>query len=78
MTTLADTLRQHRIDSLVARAEIVRDWQEGSDRAEQAKMLILEVMREHMLGQMGYDVQTRIFSILSFAMPSDYCVEHIG
>ena len=75
MVILAATLRQHRIDSLVARAEIVRGWEEGIDRTEQAKILIYEVMREHMLGQMGYDVQTKVFSILSFAMPSGCCVE---
>lgn len=72
MRTLRDTLRQHRVDAMVERAEIVRDWQEGSERTEQAKILIFEVMREHMLGNVYYDVQTNVFSILSFAMPSDY------
>ena len=75
MATLSATLRQHRIESLVTQAEIVRDWEEGSERTEQATILIHEVMRAHMLGQMGYDVQTKLFSMLSFAMPSDYYVE---
>jgi hypothetical protein len=59
-----------RVDCMVAEAETIRDWPEGEDRTDYAMRHLREARLHNVLGNLSQQEQYRIFSILSFAMPS--------
>jgi hypothetical protein len=74
--SLAHVLRQRRLEALVAEAQTVRDWPDGPERMEEAQMLIREAMYRCAIDRISQDEESRIFSILAFAMPQDFCPGH--
>ena len=76
MNGLSGRLRQRRADALSSDAEVIRDWQKGTERTEQAEMMIREAMYRRTIGRITHAEESRVFSILAFAMPSNAFVEH--
>ena len=72
---LAKVLHEHRIDALIAEAELIRDWPDTPDRTEHATLLIRDAMIRCATGRISHAEESRVFSILAFAMPADYYVE---
>ncbi|MCA9123945.1 MAG: hypothetical protein H6822_20485 [Planctomycetaceae bacterium] len=70
-SNLASALRQRQFQSLASDAELIRGWQDASQRTAQAELLIREAMYRFAIGRITYAEQTEIFTILNFAMPSD-------
>jgi hypothetical protein len=68
---LSDILRRHRVDALADEAIIVRDWPQSPERRHEAEMLIREAMYRCAIGRITHEEESRIFSILAFAMPDD-------
>ena len=73
--SLAKVLHDHRVDALIAEAEFIRDWPDSSERIEEATVLIREAMLRCTTGRISHAEESRVFSILSFAMPANYYVE---
>ncbi len=48
---------------------MVRDWQDGPERAEQAKLLIRQVLVEWATGKISQETESQLYTILEFAMP---------
>ena len=71
LSRLSAILRQRRVDALFADAEVIRDYLEGPERTEQAELLIREAMYKRAVARLTHEEAYRVFSILSFAMPSD-------
>jgi hypothetical protein len=69
--SLARVLHEQRLQALVREAETVRDWPDGQDRMHEAQMLIREVMYRCAIQRISQDEESRIFSILAFAMSDD-------
>jgi hypothetical protein len=67
--SLGAVLRQRQSNSLVADAEIIRDFHAGDERTHQAQMLIREALVQQVLGNIDQETQYRVNSILAFAMP---------
>ncbi len=73
--SLAKVLHGHRVDALISEAQLIRDWPESPERIEEATMLIREAMLRCTTGHISHAEESRVFSILSFAMPANYYVE---
>lgn len=71
MEYLSLSLKQRRRESLIADAEFIRDWPVAVERINEAQKLIREAMLQCTLGHITQGDEYRIYSILSFAMPSD-------
>ncbi len=71
LDSLANALHRHQVEALIAEADLIRDWPEGSDRTDQAIVLIREAMVRCATGRITQADESRVFSILSFAMPAD-------
>ena len=67
--SLATLLRRRREEHLVADAETVRDYPDSAERLDYARRLVREAMLQCTLGNIGQEAESRVFTILSFAMP---------
>jgi hypothetical protein len=67
--SLAILLRRRREQHLIADAEFVRDHAEAADRLEYARSLVREAMLQCVLGNISQETESRVFTVLSFAMP---------
>ena len=67
--SLAVLLRRRREQHLIADAEIVRDHPDATERLDYARRLVREAMLQCVLGSIGQETETRVFTILAFAMP---------
>ena len=70
---LADLLRQKRVEALLSQVEIVRRWPGIDDRVDHAQQLVREAMYLRCLGTITQAEESRVFSLLSFVMPTDAC-----
>lgn len=70
-TSLAQAVRQARELALVQQAELIRDWPQGPQRVEQAEIHVRLVLWEQGIARISQAAQHRVYSILSFVMPSD-------
>jgi hypothetical protein len=66
---LAAVLRRHRVNALIAEAEIIRDFPDGDERTCHAETHIREAMYQKVIGNITAEEQRRIFSILHLVMP---------
>jgi hypothetical protein len=57
------------VEHLIRSAETIRDWPVASEQLYQAIIFIREAMYHRMLENISPAEQSRVFSILSFAMP---------
>ena len=71
MSRLSVILRHRRVDALFADAEVIRDYPEGPERTVQAELLIREAMYQRAVRRITHEEASRVYSILSFVMPSD-------
>lgn len=69
--SLTQALRQEHERALVRQAETIRRWPGGRERQEQAMIHVRTALWERGAGRIGEETQHRVYSILSFAMPSD-------
>ena len=69
--SLAGRLHTLRIEQLRRAAEAIRDWPAGPERIDQAMRHIREAMYLCTIGKLSQAEESRIFSILAFAMPED-------
>ncbi len=60
--------RVHK-ESLLKQAAMVRDWEDGPQRAEQAKALIRQALVEWATGRISQETESKLYVILDFAMP---------
>ena len=67
--SLAVLLRRRREQNLIADAELVRDHPDATERLDYARRLVREAMLQCVLGNIGQETETRVFTILAFAMP---------
>lgn len=69
--------RKYRLSLTLAHQYLgqLRDWRHGPDRTEQAEMMIRETMYRRTIGRITHAEESRVFSILAFAMPSNAFVE---
>jgi len=58
-----------RKESLLKQAVMVRDWEDGPQRAEQAKILIRQTLVEWATGRICQETESKLYAILDFAMP---------
>jgi len=68
-SSLALALEQERTQSFLTQAELIRNWQEGPERAEQAKRMIRQALVEWATGKISQEAESRVYAILDFAMP---------
>ena len=68
---LSAALAKVRNDSFLKQAKMVRDWQEGPERAEQAKLLIRQALVEWATGSISQEIESKLYNILHFAMPGN-------
>jgi hypothetical protein len=74
--TLAGRLHALHAEHVVRSAEIIRDWPDTLERLDQAIIYIREAMYLCTVNRISYVEESRIFSILSFAMPTHATVEN--
>ena len=67
--SLATLLRRRREEHLIADAEAVRDHPDAVERLEYARRIVREAMLQCVLGNISQTTETRVFTILAFAMP---------
>ena len=68
---LSHLLRKQRSDALLRQAEAIRDYPDCEERIQEAETHVREAMLQRALGNLSDAERYRIFSILSFVMPSD-------
>ena len=68
---LSHILRKQRSDALLRQAETIRDYGDCEQHTREAETHVREAMLQRALGNLTDAEQYRIFSILSFVMPSD-------
>jgi hypothetical protein len=69
MDSLALILRCRREQHLIADAEIVRGHPDATERLDYARRLVREAMLQCVLGNISQETESRVFTILAFAMP---------
>lgn len=62
-------LRERRIQSFVATAEFIRDYPDCPERMAEAERFIREIMIEIAPNSITEEERSKIFDVLSFAMP---------
>lgn len=67
--TLAERLQTMYLDHMVGAAETIRDWPDAAERMEQAIRHVRQAMYLCSIGKLNQTDESRIFSILAFAMP---------
>jgi len=67
--SLAARLRTIHVDHLIRSAEAIRDWPNRAERIEQAIRHIRQAMFLCAVGKITQVEESRVFSLLSFAMP---------
>lgn len=70
--TLAGTLHRLRVAAIIAEAEVVRDWAHSAERSYEAAKLIRQAMYLQMIGELSQAEESAVFSILAFAMPTNF------
>ncbi len=74
-SSLSAALAQEWKESLLKQAKIVRDWEDGPERAEQAKALIRQALVEWATGKISQETESMLYTILDFAMPEPHAIE---
>lgn len=74
-SSLPAALAKERKESLLKQAKIVRDWEDGPERAEQAKSLIRQALVEWAMGKISQETEFKLYTILNFAMPEPHRIE---
>ena len=69
--SLSERLRRRRIEAIAEEATMIRNWAESPERRHEAEMLIREAMYRCTIGGITHEEESRIFSILAFAMEND-------
>ena len=67
--SLAARLHVLRMQGLLTAAETIRDWPAGEERIEFARRHIREAMLLGTIGRISQAEESRIFTLLTFAMP---------
>jgi hypothetical protein len=67
--SLAILLRHRREEHLVADAQFVRDHPDSTERLDYARRIIRDAMLQCVLGSISQEAETRVLTVLSFAMP---------
>ena len=73
--SLKSILRQSYLEFVISQAESIRDFHDSDERTQLAETHVREAMIMQQLGRITQDDTYRIFSILSFVMPSDAEIE---
>ncbi len=69
--SLAAILRTQRAEALISQAKLIRDYPESPERTREAERHVREALVQRALGNVTAQEEYRIFSLLSFVMPSD-------
>jgi hypothetical protein len=73
--SLAQALQAQHERAMIRQAETIRDWPIARERWEQAEIHVRSVLWERGLGRISDEAQYRVYSILSFAMPTDAAID---
>ena len=69
--SLSQVLRSQRLQAFLTEAETIRVWPVSPERTSAATMLIREAMYGCAIGRITHEEESRIFSVLAFAMTDD-------
>lgn len=73
--SLSDRLHRLHVEHLIHSAKTIRDWPDMRERLDHARQQIRAAMLDGTISKISQDEQTKVLSILDFAMPAVPVIE---